>query len=165
MQPSTDDDLDTPPLDIITCHDLQDPTVLDHSIDLENDIYHPTMDSNIDEEDFTSFDECMSVSRSYLHHNDYDPDYICNVYHNECITCSGCDHNTADNSYYFSPQCMIKDQDYVALCLYLLWLPIDHMKHTPLLQPSGFTTYIVFHFANILSHVSLPPTSHLSPPT
>ena len=25
---------------------------------------------------------------------------------------------------------MIKDHDYEALCPYLLWLPIDHIKHT-----------------------------------
>ena len=54
MQPSMDDDLDKLPHIIITTDDMWDPTVLDHSIDTENDIHHPTTDSNIDEEDFTS---------------------------------------------------------------------------------------------------------------
>ena len=46
MQPSTDDNLDKLP-HVITTSDTWDPTVLDHSFDLENDIYHPAMDSNI----------------------------------------------------------------------------------------------------------------------
>ena len=51
----------------------------------------------------------------YLHHNDYGPNYVCDVYHNECVTCSGFDLNTTDNSYHLSPQHTIKDQDYEAL--------------------------------------------------
>ena len=78
------------------------------------------MDSNIDEEDFSSFDDHISVTGSYLHHNDYSPDYICDVYHHECVMCSGFHLNTTDNSYDFSPQYMIKDQDSEALHLDLL---------------------------------------------
>ena len=40
MQPSTDADPDTLPHVIITSDDTFDP-VLDHSIDIENDMYHP----------------------------------------------------------------------------------------------------------------------------
>ena len=68
---------------IVTSDDTWDPTVLDHSIHIENDIFCPTMDSNIDEEDFTSFDECTSTTGSYLNHNSYGPDYVCDVYLNE----------------------------------------------------------------------------------
>ena len=60
MQPSMDKDL----------------AKLPHVIITSDDIYHPTMDSNIDEEDFTSFDECTSTTGSYLHHNSYGPDYV-----------------------------------------------------------------------------------------
>ena len=42
---------------------------------------------------------------------------------------SGFDLNAADNSYLYLPQCMIKEQDYEALYPYLLWLPIDCIKH------------------------------------
>ena len=50
---------------------FQHPIVLGHLIDIENDIYHPTKDSNIDDEDFTSLDEHTSMTGSYLHHDDY----------------------------------------------------------------------------------------------
>ena len=124
----------------MTSGDVWDPTVLDHLIVIENDIYHPTMDSNIDKDDFTSFDEHTSVTESYLHCNDYGPDYICDVYHNDCVLYSGIDLNTSNNSkeYHFSPQHMIKDQDYEALHPYLLWLPLIILNILLLLQPSGF---------------------------
>ena len=57
-----------------TSDDIWDPTVLDHSIDIENDIYQSGMDSNIDAKDFTSFDECTSMTGTYLHHDSNDPD-------------------------------------------------------------------------------------------
>ena len=44
IQPSMDDNLDILPYVIITSDDIWDSTVLDHSIDFENDVYHPTMD-------------------------------------------------------------------------------------------------------------------------
>ena len=130
VQPSIDDDLDRLTHVIITNDDIWDPTVLDHLIDLEHDIIHPGIDSNINDEDFTSFDDCTSVTGPYLHHDDYGPNYFCDVYHNDCVTHSGLDVNTGDNSCHFPPQCMIKDQDYEALHLYLLWLPMDHIKYT-----------------------------------
>ena len=74
MQASMDEDLYKLPHVIITSDDIWDPTVLDHLIDIENDIYHLGMDSNIDEEDFTSFDKHKSVTGSYLHHDRYSPD-------------------------------------------------------------------------------------------
>ena len=129
MQPPTDDELDNLPHVIITSDDTWDPTVLDHSIDISNDTYHHVMDSNINEEEFTSLDECTSASGSYLHHDDYGPDYVCDVYHNEHVTCFGFDLNTTDNSYNLSPQCMLRDQDYEVLQPYLLWLPIETIKH------------------------------------
>ena len=98
MHPSVDEDLDHLPHVIITSDDIWDPTVLDHSINIENDTYHPTMDSIIDEEAFIFFNECTSVTRSYLHHNDYGPNYVCDVYHNECVTCLGFDLITVNNS-------------------------------------------------------------------
>ena len=64
MQPSTDEDLDKLPYMIATRDDIWDPTVLDCLIDV-------AMDSNIDEEDLTSFDECTSMTGSYLHHDSY----------------------------------------------------------------------------------------------
>ena len=130
IQPSMDEDLDQLSHVIITSDAIWDATVLDHSIDIENDIYHPAMDSNINDEDCTSFDEHTSKTGSYLHHDDYDPNYICDVYHNDCVTCSGFDLNATDKSSCSSPQSMIKDQDYEALYPYLLWVPIDHFKHT-----------------------------------
>ena len=78
----------------------------------------------------TSFDACTSVTGLYLHHDDYAHDYICDIYHNAYINCSGFDLNTANASYCLSSQCLTKDQDYQALHPYLLWLPIDHIKHT-----------------------------------
>ena len=66
IQSSMDDDLDKLPHVVITNDNIWDPTVLNHLIDIENDIYHPTMDSNIDEEDFTPSDECTSMTRSYM---------------------------------------------------------------------------------------------------
>ena len=52
---SMDEDLDELPHVIIMSDDILDSTVLDHLIDIENDIYHATIDPNIDKEDFTSF--------------------------------------------------------------------------------------------------------------
>ena len=107
------------------------------------------MDSNIDEEDFTPFDECTSTTGSYLHHNNYGPNY------------------TTDNSYCLSPKHMIKIRivrhyTYLGYLLIILKIPL-------LLQPSGFTMCIASCFTNILSDVSLPPTSlvimNLLPPT
>ena len=40
MQPSMDEDLDKLPHVIITSDDIWDHTVLDHTIDIENDTYH-----------------------------------------------------------------------------------------------------------------------------
>ena len=73
MQPSMDKDLDKLPHVIITSNDIWEPTVLDHSIDIEHDFYHSSMDSNINEEDFTCFDESTSANGSYLHHDSYGP--------------------------------------------------------------------------------------------
>ena len=87
MHPSTDEDLDHLPHVIATSDDIWDPSVLDYSIDIENNIYHPTMNSNINEEELASLDECTSVTGSYLHHDDYDSSYICGVYHNAHVTC------------------------------------------------------------------------------
>ena len=70
------------------------------------------------------------MTGSYLHYDNYGPDHICGIYHNECVSCSGLDLNTTDNCSHLSPQHLIKDQDYEALHPYLLWLPIDHIKHT-----------------------------------
>ena len=64
IHPSTDEDLKHLPHVIITSDEIWDPIVL---IDIENNIYPPTMDSNIDKEELTSFDECTSVTGSYLH--------------------------------------------------------------------------------------------------
>ena len=89
MYPCMDEDLDCLPHVIMTSDDIWDPTVLDHLIESENYIYHPAMDSIIDDEDFTSFDDCTSVTGSYLHHDDYGPDYICDICHNEHGTCLG----------------------------------------------------------------------------
>ena len=100
MHPSMDEDLDWLPHVIITSDDIWDPTVLDHLIDIKKDIYHPTMDSKIDDEDFISFYDCTSVTESYLHHDDYGPNYRCDVYDNKCVTCLGFDHNTANISYH-----------------------------------------------------------------
>ena len=117
------------------------------------------MDSNTDEEDFTSFDEQPSATGSYLHHNDYGPDHVCDVYHNEHVTYMGFDPNTANNSCHFSPQHMIKNQDYEALHPSCSGYLLIVLNIPSLLQPSGFETHIAFHFANILSHVSLLPVS------
>ena len=98
MQPSMDDNLDKlPHVILLMITDIWDPTVLDHSIDIKNDTYHPNMDSNIDEEDNTSFDECTSMTGTYLHHDQYSPNYRCDVYHNVCVNHSGFDLNTTDN--------------------------------------------------------------------
>ena len=50
----------------------------------------------------------------------YGPDYVSDVYHNKQVHHSGFDLNTTDNTYCLSLQCMIKDQDYEALCPSLL---------------------------------------------
>ena len=166
MHASMDEDLDHLPHVIVTSDDIWDPTVLDHLIDIENDIYNPTIDSNIDDEDFTSFDECTSATGSYLHHDYYGPNYICDIYHNECITCLGFDLNTTHNSYHLSPQHLIKDQDYEALHPYLLWLPIDHIRHTldkvvlqcrshPILQKSCFPATNVSHHNKLVTTDSM----------
>ena len=67
MQPSTNEDLDELPHVIINSVDIGYRTVTDHLIDSENDTYHPTMDSMADEEYFASFDECTSMTGTYLH--------------------------------------------------------------------------------------------------
>ena len=82
MQSPTDDKIDNLPHIIITSDDIWDRTVLEHLIYIANDIYHPAMDFNINEEEFTSLNECTSMTGSYLHHDDYVPNYICDVYHN-----------------------------------------------------------------------------------
>ena len=61
MHPPMDENLHCRPHVFITSDDYWDPTALDHSIDIENDIYHPTMDSKIDDEYFTSFDVHTSI--------------------------------------------------------------------------------------------------------
>ena len=130
MHPTMGDNLENLLYVIITCDDIWDPTLLNHSIDPSNDTYHHDMDPHIDEEEYASLDDHRSVTGNYLHHDNYGPDCIWDVYHNEHVTCSGFDLNTADNSYHLTAQCMIKDQDYKALCPYQLWLPLDHIKHT-----------------------------------
>ena len=82
MQPPMDDEIDNLPHVIVTSDDISDPTVLNHLIDISNDTYHPAMDSNINEEEFTSLNECASTTGSYLHHDDYGPNFVCNIYHN-----------------------------------------------------------------------------------
>ena len=47
LHPTTDEEVDYLPHVIITNDDSWDPTILDLFIDIENDTYHPTMDSNI----------------------------------------------------------------------------------------------------------------------
>ena len=119
------------------------------------------MDSNINEEEFASLDECTSMTGSYLHHDDYGPDYICDVNHNECVTCLGFDLSTADNSYCLSPQCMIKDQDYEALQPYLLCLPIDCIKHTIGTTTQGFcNAYHIPFCKHFKSHFPATNVSH-----
>ena len=63
MNPSTDEDLDHLPHVIIISdvNDIWSPSVLDHSIDIENDIYHLAMDSNISEDGFASFGRTSSL--------------------------------------------------------------------------------------------------------
>ena len=39
----------------------------------------------IDEEEFISFDECTYVTGTYLHHDSYGPNHVCDVYHNKCM--------------------------------------------------------------------------------
>ena len=130
MQPSTDEDLDTLPHVIVTSDETWDPTVLDHSINIENNIYCPAMDPMIDEKDFTSFDNAhLQPEHIYIHCESYGPDDVCDVYHNKQVNHLGFDLNTANNSNHLSLQSMIKNQDYEALCPYLLWLPIDHIRH------------------------------------
>ena len=130
MQHSTDEDLNKLPHILITSDEIWDPTVLDHLIDIENDIYHPVMDPTVDEENFVSFDECTSMTRTYLHHDSYSPNFVWDVYHNECMNYSGFDSNTGDNTWYSCPQCLLNEQDYKVLCPYLLWLHIACIKQT-----------------------------------
>ena len=73
MQHSMDDDLDQLLHVFVTCDDIWDPTVLDHSIDIENDIYHPSIDSSVDDEDFMSVDDCTSTTGSNLNNDDDAP--------------------------------------------------------------------------------------------
>ena len=61
MCPPMDDNLETLPHVIITVDNIWNPTVLDHSIDPSNDTYDHTMDPHIEEEEFTSLDDCTSV--------------------------------------------------------------------------------------------------------
>ena len=81
-------------------------------IDHENDLYHPAIDPKIDEEEFGSFDEFTFVTRAYLHHDSYSPDYVCDVYPNECMNCFGFDLNTTDNMYHLSPNVLLRSQGY-----------------------------------------------------
>ena len=60
------------------------------------------MASKIDE-DFTYFDECTSMTGTYIHHESYSLDYIYDVYRNEQVNSSGFDHNTTDDFLYLSP--------------------------------------------------------------
>ena len=113
----------------------------------------------IDEEDFTSFDECTSMTGTHVHHDNYNPNYVCDVYHNEQVKFLGFNLNTAHNSNSLSPQCMIKDQDYEALCPYLFWLPFDCIKHMLAFTTQWFQICITFLFASISSYLSLLPTS------
>ena len=61
------------------------------------------MDPTIDAEEFVSFDECTNVTRTYLHHDGYGPDYVYHVYHHAHRNHMGLDLDTADNTYCFSP--------------------------------------------------------------
>ena len=101
MCPLMDDNLENLPHVVITSDDIWDPTILDNSIGPSNHTYHPPMDLHIDEDEFTSLDDCPSVTGNYLHHNDYGPDYISDGYHNKHVSCSGLDLITADNSYFY----------------------------------------------------------------
>ena len=54
------------------------------------------MDPMLDEEQFVSFDECTNATVTYLHHDSYSPNYVCDVYHNACMNCLEFDLNTTD---------------------------------------------------------------------
>ena len=95
---------------------------------------------------------------NYFHHNDYGPSYVCDVYHIEHVTHSGFDLSITDNSYCLSPQHMIKDQDYEALCPYVLLLPIDHIKHTLATTTQCYTVHIASQSINTLNAASWLPT-------
>ena len=161
IQPPMDDDLDNLPHVIVTSNGIWDPTVLNYLIDIPNDTYHPVMDSSINEEEFASLDECTFATGSYLHHDGYGPNYVCDVYRNEHVTSLGFDLDTAENSNHLSPQCMIKNHDYEPLCPYLLWLPIDCIKHNQATTTQWFCNayHIPFHkqFLNPASLIQFPP--------
>ena len=97
------------------------------------------------------------MTGNYLHHDDYGPDYVCDVYHNECVTCSGFDFNTPDNSYHLSPQCILEDQDYEALHPYLLWLPIECVKHTLATTTQWFCNAYCINTLNPTSQLPMFP--------
>ena len=165
MCPPTDDDLENLPYVIITTDDIWDPTILNHSIDLSNDTYDHAMDPHMNEEEFSSLDDHTCMTGNYLHHDDYGPDYVYDVYHNDCVTRSGLDCNTPDNSYHLSPQCILKDQDDEALHPYLLWLPIECIKHTLTTMTQWFcNAYCILFHKQFKSHFPAANVSHHNEP-
>ena len=62
----------------------------------------------IDEEEFVSFDECTTVTWTYLHYDSYGPVDVCDVYHNAHMNCLGFDLNTADNTYHLSLNVLLR---------------------------------------------------------
>ena len=129
IHPSADEDLDNLPHVIVTSDDIWDPTILDHLIDIENDIYHPAMDPMIDKKILY----LLMTPHPGLEHI-----YIM-IVTSVIMSMMSTTMNKSTTWNLISiplmiliiyPQCMIKDQDYEALCPSLLWLPIDHIKQT-----------------------------------
>ena len=56
MHPPTDEELHTLPTVVLTSDALWESGVLDHKIDVEQDVYHEAMESPKEEEEFNSFD-------------------------------------------------------------------------------------------------------------
>ena len=105
------------------------------------------------------------MTGSYLHHNDYGPDHICDVYHNECVAHSGFELKTTDNSYHLSPQHLIKNQYFDSLCPYLLWLPIDNIKHTLAMTTQWLcNAYHIPFCKHFQSHFPVANVSHHNEP-
>ena len=128
MHPPTDEELDTLPTVVLSSDVLWEPGVLDHEINVEEDVYHEAMESPEELEEFNSFDPRYNETGHYLH-----VDCVARVLEAyQARTHPGQPMDTDDElNATVNPRIRrLNSYDCEKLRPYLLWLPLDRVKKT-----------------------------------
>ena len=128
MHPPTDEELDTLPTVVFTSDALWEPGVLDHEINVEEDVYHKAMESPEELDEFNSFDPRYNETGHYLH-----VDCVARVleaYQARTHPGQPMDTNDKLNATVNPRNRRLNSYDYEKLRPYLLWLPLDRVKKT-----------------------------------